>query len=143
MQMRTLTPFLVIALLGSTLCGQTGVVSPAFAAKREGRNGPAVFGDYPSWRYQMFEGDFRNKPFAIKEVRFRLHSMEGAGIAAAGRSWTNVSVFMAPCNYASVSRTFASNYTREVSLSEALQLDSISVYGKQATGEKFLINPNK
>jgi len=24
-----------------------------------------------------------------------------------------------------------------------LQLDAIGVYGKQATGEKFLLNPNK
>jgi len=44
---------------------------------------------------------------------------------------------------AEVKTTFASSYTREVSLAEALQLDAIAVYGKQATGEKFLINPNK
>jgi NADPH2:quinone reductase len=36
-----------------------------------------------------------------------------------------------------------SNYTREVSLAEALTLEAISVYGRQATGEKYLINPNK
>ena len=28
------------------------------------------------------------------------------------------------------------------SLAEALQLEALAVYGKQATGEKFLINPN-
>jgi NADPH:quinone reductase-like Zn-dependent oxidoreductase len=39
--------------------------------------------------------------------------------------------------------TFASHYTRVVSLQEALQLDHIAVYGKRATGEKYLINPNK
>ncbi len=39
--------------------------------------------------------------------------------------------------------TFASHYTKEVSLAEALTLDAIGAYGKQATGEKFLINPNK
>jgi hypothetical protein len=39
--------------------------------------------------------------------------------------------------------TFASHYTREVSLQEALQPANIAVYGKRATGEKFLINPNK
>lgn len=44
---------------------------------------------------------------------------------------------------AELKTTFASKYTREVSLVEALQLDSIGVYGKQATGEKFLLNPNK
>jgi NADPH2:quinone reductase len=44
---------------------------------------------------------------------------------------------------AELKTTFASKYTREVSLVEALQLDAIGVYSKQATGEKFLLNPNK
>jgi NADPH2:quinone reductase len=44
---------------------------------------------------------------------------------------------------AELKTTFASKYTREVSLVEALQSDAIGVYGKQATGEKFLLNPNK
>ena len=39
--------------------------------------------------------------------------------------------------------TFASHYTAEVSLAEALSLEAIGVYGKQATGTKYLINPNK
>lgn len=39
--------------------------------------------------------------------------------------------------------TFASHYTRVVSLQEALQLNHIAVYAKRATGEKYLINPNK
>ena len=44
---------------------------------------------------------------------------------------------------AEIKTTFASSYTREVSLAEALQLNEIAIYGKQATGEKYLINPNK
>jgi len=44
---------------------------------------------------------------------------------------------------AEIKTTFASSYTREVSLAEALQLKEIAVYGKQATGEKYLIDPNK
>jgi NADPH:quinone reductase-like Zn-dependent oxidoreductase len=39
--------------------------------------------------------------------------------------------------------TFASHYTRTISLSEALDLKNIAVYNKRATGEKYLINPNK
>ena len=35
-----------------------------------------------------------------------------------------------------------SHYAKEVSLAQALQRDAISVYGKQATGEKYLINPS-
>jgi D-arabinose 1-dehydrogenase-like Zn-dependent alcohol dehydrogenase len=39
--------------------------------------------------------------------------------------------------------TFASHYTRVVSLQEALDLSNLAVYAKRATGEKFLINPNQ
>ncbi len=39
--------------------------------------------------------------------------------------------------------TFASHYTRVVSLQEALDLSNMAVYAKRATGAKFLINPNK
>jgi NADPH:quinone reductase len=39
--------------------------------------------------------------------------------------------------------TFASRYTKVVSLAEALQPREIAIYGRQATGEKYLINPNK
>src|SRR5437763_5360653 len=39
--------------------------------------------------------------------------------------------------------TFASHYTKVVSLPEALHLNHINVYAKRATGEKYLINPNK
>jgi NADPH2:quinone reductase len=42
-----------------------------------------------------------------------------------------------------IKTTFASTYTKEVSLADALRLEEIAVYGKQATGEKYLINPNK
>ena len=44
---------------------------------------------------------------------------------------------------AEVNTTFASSYTSEVSLAEVLTLEAIAIYGKQATGEKYLINPNK
>ena len=44
---------------------------------------------------------------------------------------------------AELKTTFASHYTQVVSLQEALQLSNIAVYSKRATGEKFLINPNK
>ncbi|MEA3139082.1 MAG: NADPH:quinone reductase [Gammaproteobacteria bacterium] len=39
--------------------------------------------------------------------------------------------------------TFASRYSKEISLTEALQPDTIAAYSKRATGEKYLINPNK
>lgn len=44
---------------------------------------------------------------------------------------------------AELKTTFASHYTKVVSLQEALQLDNLAAYNKRSTGEKFLINPNK
>lgn len=44
---------------------------------------------------------------------------------------------------AGLKSTFASHYTREVSLAEMLQPDAIAVYTKRATGEKYLVTPNK
>jgi len=44
---------------------------------------------------------------------------------------------------AELKTTFASHYTAEISLAEALRLDVIAAYAKRATGEKYLINPNK
>ncbi len=41
-----------------------------------------------------------------------------------------------------ITTTFASSYTAEVSLDEALSLDAIATYGKQATGEKYLVKPS-
>jgi NADPH2:quinone reductase len=41
-----------------------------------------------------------------------------------------------------ITTTFASSYTRHVSLVEALTPDVLHGYAKQATGEKYLITPN-
>ena len=42
-----------------------------------------------------------------------------------------------------ITTTFASHYTHEVSLAEVLQLQSMAAYSKQATGEKYLITPQR
>jgi NADPH:quinone reductase-like Zn-dependent oxidoreductase len=44
---------------------------------------------------------------------------------------------------AELKTTFASHYTQVVSLQEAVQLSNVAAYAKRATGEKYLINPNK
>jgi len=44
---------------------------------------------------------------------------------------------------AELKTTFASHYTREISLAEALRLEEIAVYSKRSTGAKYLINPNR
>jgi len=44
---------------------------------------------------------------------------------------------------AELKTTFASHYSKAISLAEALRLDTIAAYNKRATGEKFLIAPNQ
>ena len=42
-----------------------------------------------------------------------------------------------------IKTTFASHYTQEISLEEMLKPEIIRGYAKQATGEKYLVNPHK
>ena len=42
-----------------------------------------------------------------------------------------------------ITTTFASNYVQEISFEEMLQPEIIKSYAKQATGKKYLVNPNK
>ena len=44
---------------------------------------------------------------------------------------------------AEIRTTFASHYTAQISLAEALDLEMLRAYARQATGEKFLILPQK
>jgi NADPH:quinone reductase len=39
--------------------------------------------------------------------------------------------------------TFASHYSSEVSLAQALSADAIAAYYRRSTGEKFLIVPSR
>jgi NADPH2:quinone reductase len=39
--------------------------------------------------------------------------------------------------------TFASHYSQEISLADALRPEVVAAYSKRATGKKYLINPNK
>ena len=41
-----------------------------------------------------------------------------------------------------IKTTYASHYTRTISLVDALKLENIQAYNRRATGEKFLINPS-
>jgi NADPH2:quinone reductase len=42
-----------------------------------------------------------------------------------------------------ITTTFKSTYTKEISLAEVLKLEVMMQYAKQATGEKYLVNPGK
>ncbi|MDN3380853.1 MULTISPECIES: zinc-binding dehydrogenase [unclassified Pseudoalteromonas] len=62
---------------------------------------------------------------------------------ALGKLGTNTVVAMRKRIADEITTTFASNYTHEVSLTQALQLQSLEAYSKQATGQKYLITPQQ
>ena len=41
-----------------------------------------------------------------------------------------------------IKTTFASNYSKEVSLAGALSVEAITTYSQQSTGQKYLVNPS-
>ena len=43
---------------------------------------------------------------------------------------------------AELKTTFASHYTKVISLAQALQIDNLAAYNRRATGEKYLIDPS-
>jgi len=60
---------------------------------------------------------------------------------ALGKLGKDTNIAMRKRVAAEIKTTFASHYNHEVSLAGALKLEALAVYAKQATGEKFLINP--
>ena len=60
--------------------------------------------------------------------------LQGAGAGTLGRLRARVA--------AELTTTFASSYTREVSLAGMLNPDAFNAYVKRATGEKFLVTPH-
>jgi hypothetical protein len=44
---------------------------------------------------------------------------------------------------AEIKTTFASHYSAQISLRQALEPKTIAAYGRRSTGHKFLITPNK
>ena len=42
-----------------------------------------------------------------------------------------------------IKTTFASSFTKELSLEEALDIENVQLYVAKKTGEKYLVNPNK
>jgi hypothetical protein len=60
--------------------------------------------------------------------------LQNAGAETIGRLRARVA--------AELTTTFASTYTREVSLADMLRPDAFNSYVKRATGEKFLVTPH-
>jgi NADPH:quinone reductase len=60
-----------------------------------------------------------------------------------GRLGTEETARMRARAVAEVTTTFASHYAKEVSLAEMLRPEEIAVYGRPATGSKYLVRPNR
>ena len=47
------------------------------------------------------------------------------------------------CIAREIATTFTTSYTAEVGLAQAVTVAALNVYGKQETGKKYLLNPQK
>ena len=106
-----------VLALAAGLSAQSYVTSPAGHLSGEGYSSAYIFGEWSEARVQFLDGEMRNTAMFIKEVAFRPdgdHNYTGnssstTGTRGAGRSWSNVSLDIAPCDYAKASLFFTLN----------------------------------
>ena len=70
-------------------------------------------GQYSNERFQVADGQFRNRVLIMKEISYRLDGGRTYGVnttsAGVGRTWTNVTLNMAECDYDKMTSTFSTN----------------------------------
>lgn len=102
---------LLLCLLPTGLAAQQQLVSPAGAAKQEGADAAYIFGRYAEARYQFFEGDLRGSARTLLAASYRLDYRDHDARTATGRSWSQVSLRLADCDYDKVSAQWDNNAT--------------------------------
>jgi NADPH:quinone reductase-like Zn-dependent oxidoreductase len=129
------------AIGGGSLAGQ--ILASMETAINMTANGYSRYGSTVHKQVYLY-GDLDTRPTEISR---------GFGVAWGCGGWL-LSSFLQKIGSADAKRlrarvaaelktTFASKYSRVISLEEALQLDAIAAYTRRATGQKYLINPNK
>jgi NADPH:quinone reductase-like Zn-dependent oxidoreductase len=129
------------AVGGGSLAGQ--ILASMETAINMTANGYSRYGSTVHKQVYLY-GDLDTRPTEI---------IRGFGVAWGCGGWL-LSSFLQKIGSADAKRlrarvaaelktTFASKYSRVISLEEALQLDAIAAYTRRATGQKYLINPNK
>jgi NADPH:quinone reductase-like Zn-dependent oxidoreductase len=130
------------AIGGGKLPGQILVAMEA-AINKSGKNAYSRYGSSVHKQVYLY-GNLDTRPTEISR---------GVGMAWGIGGWL-LFPYMAKIGRADASKlrervvaelktTFASHYTKVVSLAEVLDPANIAVYAKRATGEKFLIDPSK
>jgi NADPH2:quinone reductase len=129
------------AVGGGPLAGQILTAMEASLARKL-----TAFSPYGSTRHkQVYSyGVLDSGPAVLERARFGMawsfggwlltHFLQKAGAETVQRLKQRVA--------SNLKTTFASVYTKEVSLARALSPEEIAIYSKRATGEKYLVRPN-
>ena len=129
------------AVGGGPLAGQILTAMEASLARKL-----TAFSPYGSTRHkQVYSyGVLDSGPAVLERARFGMawsfggwlltHFLQKAGAETVQRLKQRVA--------SNLKTTFASAYTKEVSLARALSPEEIAIYSKRATGEKYLVRPN-
>ena len=129
------------AVGGGPLAGQILAAMEASLARKL-----TAFSPYGSTRHkQVYSyGVLESDPAVLERARFGMawsfggwlltHFLQKAGAEAVQHLKQRVA--------SNLKTTFASAYTKQVSLARALSPEEIAIYSKRATGEKYLVRPN-
>ena len=130
------------AIGGGTLAGQILRRMEAAAQRRRGRVQPLRLDDAQAGLHLR-----RPRPWPTELDRELRHGVGRRRLAAHARSWPRrvptCSPQHAPAAWRTgLTTTFASHYTDELTLADALSLDAVQRYGRPTTGRKFVITPH-
>lgn len=105
---------LSIAVVGLLLLApatsQAPVTSPPGFLTTEGPGVSGLLGGFPTMRFQMVDGELRNRALAIKAIGFRWENIHGG--YAPGRSFASVSLDVGFADFDRFGSTFSNNFLR-------------------------------
>ena len=109
--MQRLTVAGLVLALGVPALGQGTVTSPKGYVTAEGGRFSYYFGRYAEGRYQVGDGELRNKALAITQIDFRLDNRGYASTTGTGRTWNRVTVDMSETDVELLSQNWILNAT--------------------------------
>ena len=131
--MQKLTVAGLILVLGVPALGQGMTTSPTGYVAAEGGRFSYYMGRYAEARYQVGDGELRNKPLAITRIDFRLDNRAYGSTTGTGRTWSRVTVDMSETDVELMSQNWALNATSTPTRVFDSRMTWATVTGRPAT----------
>ncbi|MCB9869216.1 MAG: hypothetical protein H6837_05110 [Planctomycetes bacterium] len=133
---------LVSLLLAAASTAQVDVCTPSGYLSTEGEWYAYRLGAYPEARYMRVDGELRGAPRLIDEIAHRFDYRSHSTSTAMGRTFTNVSLRVAHCDFDKLTRTFAAVPTTTPALVFSQNVTWPSVTGRPLTNPAMWASTN-